>query len=133
METICVIDDDAMLLEAIETYLELEGYAVETFPSAVDFLKTDRLDDAHCIVTDVEMPGELSGIDLVSEVARRGSDCPVIVMTGRASLKLRDVAFEMGAADFLPKPVMPEDLVDAVRLALGATASSPPSRTVCRR
>jgi FixJ family two-component response regulator len=124
MDTICVIDDDAMLLEAIETYLELEGFAVETFPSAAEFLKTDRLDDAQCIVTDVEMPGELSGIDLVSEVARRGSGCPVIVMTGRASAKLRDDAFEKGAADFLPKPVMPEELVDAVRLALRHKATA---------
>ncbi len=109
---------------SIESLLALEGFAVESFSSAADFLDFDRLDDAHCIVTDVEMPGGVTGIELVSEVARRQSDCPVIVMTGNASAKLRDDAIQMGAADFLPKPVFPEELVDAVRLALGRKSAA---------
>ena len=124
MDMICVIDDDAVLLESIEMFLALDGFDVETFPSAVDFLKTDRLDDAHCIVTDVEMPGGVTGIDLVWEVARRRSGCPVIVMTGNASLRLRDDAIQKGAVDFLAKPVFPEELADAIRLALGRKAAA---------
>jgi FixJ family two-component response regulator len=63
MSAICVIEDDALTRDAIKFLLQIEGFAVKTFSSALEFFGTDYLGDIGCILTDVEMPGGVTGLN----------------------------------------------------------------------
>ncbi len=114
MSAIYVIDDDASTRNAIEMLLQSEGFAVKTFSSARDFFKTNSSGDIGCILTDVEMPGGVTGLDLLAEVSKNSPECPVIVMTGSGNRAFRSEAHALGACDYLEKPFSAESLIDAI-------------------
>lgn len=113
-----VIDDDDLVRTCIDLLLTAEGFDVKTYASAVDFLRAGPPCRDGCVITDFQMPGGLTGMDLLREISKRGLSCPVIMMTAHSSGALAVEAIQMGAHDFLPKPVPPEVLVGAVRSAL---------------
>ncbi len=112
-----VIDDDELVRNCVDLFLTVEGFDVEPYASAVDFLRAGPPCREGCVITDFQMPGGLTGIDLLREISKRGLGCPVIMMTAQSSVAVE--AIKMGAHDFLSKPVLPEVLVGAVRKALG--------------
>jgi FixJ family two-component response regulator len=113
-----VIDDDDLVRNCIDLFLTAEGFDVQSYASAVDFLRAGPPCRDSCVITDFQMPGGLTGIDLLREISKRGLRCPVIMMTAQSSDALAVEAIEMGAHDFLAKPLLPEVLVGAVRKAL---------------
>ena len=113
-----VIDDDEFLRKCIDMLLTVEGFDVDTYASAADFLKAGPPCGEGCVLTDFQMPGGLTGIDLLSEIVKRGFGCPVIIMTAQGTDALREMAENLGASDFLAKPFLPEMLICAVRKAL---------------
>ncbi len=117
MGAICVIDDDAITRNAIEMLLETEGYEAKCFSSASEFFQHRASMRIDCILTDVEMPGGRSGLDLLAEVAKLAPDCPVIVMTGRGDDAFRSASFALGARDYLAKPFSAEGLFNSISRA----------------
>lgn len=113
-----VIDDDEQIRSCIDLLLTAEGFDVKTYAAAADFLRAGPPCRDGCIITDYQMPGGLTGFDLLREMSKRGFGCPVIMMTAESGVDLAAKAIEMGAHDFLRKPVLPEALVGAVRSAL---------------
>jgi FixJ family two-component response regulator len=65
------------------------------------------------------MPG-LGGLEVAAELARLGTDIPIIFLTGFGSIPMSVQAMKAGAMEFLTKPIDPEELVRAVRDALAA-------------
>lgn len=124
MPAIYVIDDDVSARNAIEMFLQSEGFAVKAFSSARDFLETSYSDDIGCVLTDVEMPGGVTGLDLLAEVSKNAPECPVIVMTGSGDPAFRSEAHALGACDYLEKPFSAESLIDAI------TRATPPAMRV---
>lgn len=113
-----VIDDNELVRNCIDLLLTAEGFDVVSYASAVDFLRAGPPCRDGCVITDFQMPGGLTGIDLLREISKRGLGCAVIIMTAQSSVALAVEAMKMGAHDFLSKPVLPEVLVAAVRKAL---------------
>ena len=87
--------------------------------SADDFLQSQRPDIACCLVLDVRLPG-LSGLEFQSELAKAGTDLPIIFMTGHGDIPMTVQAMKAGAVEFLTKPCRDQELLDAVRLAIEA-------------
>jgi two-component system response regulator FixJ len=112
-----VIDDDEAVRQSLAFLLKTAGLAVQTYDSAVAFLKVATEVKAGCIVTDVRMP-ELSGIDLLQRLKELRLDVPVIVVTGHGDVPLAVEAMKIGAVDFLEKPFDDEALLTSVRAAL---------------
>jgi FixJ family two-component response regulator len=115
--TVFVVDDDLLVLGAVETLVKSVGLTVHTFPSAQAFLESDLPDEPGCLVLDIRMPG-LSGLDLQDELAARGLTLPVIFVTGHGTVPLSVRAMRAGAVDFLQKPFEDQDLLDAVQRAI---------------
>lgn len=113
-----VIDDDDFIRETIDLLLTEEGFDVDTYASAADFLKAGPPCREGCVLTDYQMPGGLTGIDLLSEIVKRDFGCHVIIMTAQGTAALREMAENLGACDFLAKPFQPEVLIGAVRKAI---------------
>ncbi|MBM6705130.1 response regulator transcription factor, partial [Sutterella massiliensis] len=111
-----IVDDDAELRHDIELLLQLESWQTATYADAEDFLA--RFDAARpgCIVLDIRMPG-MSGSELQERLLEAGCRLPVIVLTGHGDMDLAIHSFRLGAADFLQKPLHPEELLRAVAKA----------------
>jgi two-component system response regulator FixJ len=112
-----VIDDDEAMRESLAFLLGTVGMEVQTYESAVAFLKVAREVEACCVITDVRMP-ELSGIDLLRRLRELKLAIPVIVITGHGDVPLAVEAMKIGALDFLEKPFDDEVLLASVRSAL---------------
>jgi len=112
-----VVDDSPSVRRALSRLLQSVGLQVEVFGSARQFLDRELPDAPCCVVLDVRMP-RMSGLDLQQELARRGSDIPIVFITGHGDIDMAVKAMKEGAVDFLPKPFNDQDLVDAINRAL---------------
>lgn len=114
-----LIDDDDALRASLSFLLRTAGVPHRTYESAITFLEALGPGLDGCVVTDVRMP-EMNGIDLVRRLKERGSQLPVIVITGHGDVPLAVEAMKAGVVDFLEKPFDDEALLSAVRTALAA-------------
>ena len=73
--------------------------------------------EPDCLVLDLHM-AEMNGFDVQAALARSGSTIPVVVITGRDTDDARTRALQLGASDYLPKPVDHEALLAAIDLAM---------------
>jgi two-component system, LuxR family, response regulator FixJ len=115
--TVFVIDDQESVRLALGEMLKVLGYRVETYASADDFLRADPESRTGCVVADVRMPG-MDGIALVSELARRNSRLPVVLISGHADVPMAVVGVRAGAEDFIEKPVDDKALLAAINRCL---------------
>jgi FixJ family two-component response regulator len=113
-----VVDDDLSVRESVESMLRSVGLRVETFRTAQDFSRHSRPEAPACVVLDVRLPG-LSGLDLQRELMRAGAPIPIIFITGHGDVPMSVQAMKAGAVEFLTKPFREQDLLDAIREAIG--------------
>ena len=114
---IAIIDDDPSVREATDELMKTLGYRAATFASAEDFLQSEQMNDASCLITDVQMPG-LSGIELQSALIAQGISTPMIFVTAFPEERTRKRALEAGAIGFLSKPFDEERLIAHLETAL---------------
>jgi FixJ family two-component response regulator len=113
---VAVVDDDRSIRESLPQLLKAYGYAVRVFASAEEFLASDCVDLAECLILDVTMPG-MSGPELQAELANRRG-IPIIFITATVDKAMRSHVLAAGAIDFLYKPFSEEALLKALHAAL---------------
>ena len=119
LKRIAIVDDDALVREALQDSLESAGYTVESHASAEDFLAAGYAREIACLILDIRLPG-MSGIELQSRLNGLNYEAPIIFVTALANNDgLRDQAMRQGAKAFLTKPVRREDLLSSIRAAAG--------------
>jgi DNA-binding response OmpR family regulator len=117
---ILVVDDDEMVLMALDELLRPEGYDVQVVSSGSEALK--RLDENgyDLLLLDVIMP-EMDGFELCRKI--RGKDAyretPIVFLTAKSREEDRVRGLEAGASLFLSKPISPEKLLGIVSDTLG--------------
>ena len=115
--TVFVIDDDDMVRAAIQGLLKSVGLRAETFGTTQQFLSSKLPDGPSCLVLDVRLPG-VSGLDFQRQLADSGVRIPIIFITGHGDIPMSVKAMKSGAVEFLTKPFLDEDLLNAVHQAL---------------
>lgn len=115
--TVCVVDDDPEVREALTRLLRSAGWRVETFDGAGDFLGASDRIEVGCVLLDVAMP-DMPGPELHALMRQRGIALPVIYLTGRCSVSISVQAMKQGALDFLEKPVDADALLPAIDQAV---------------
>jgi FixJ family two-component response regulator len=115
--TVFVVDDEASVREALRGLIRSAGLNVEAFASAQEFLARPRPDVPSCLVLDVGLPG-LSGLDLQSRMAELDLDVPIVFITGHGDVPTSVRAMKAGAMEFLTKPFLDRDLLDAIAQAI---------------
>jgi FixJ family two-component response regulator len=121
---ISIIDDDASVRAAIDNLLRSLGYTVYTFDSAEEFLRSAHLNDASCVIADVQMPG-MSGVDLQAQLLTQGYRVPFIFMTAFPEEAIRARALKAGAICFLTKPFDRLTLIKCLDTAMRGRAAEP--------
>ena len=91
--------------------------AVETFPSAADFLASPRLGETACLIADVNMPA-MNGLELHRRLIEMGHAIPTILVTAYPDNDVRARALNDGVVCYLRKPVDEKHLVRCLRAAL---------------
>jgi FixJ family two-component response regulator len=114
--SVYVVDDDPAIRDSISLLLSLRGYTIAQFASAEDFLNALNPAWTGCVVADIRMPG-MGGLQLQSELAARGVELPVVIITGHGDVSSARAAFRNKAIDFLEKPFDESHLVGAIEAA----------------
>jgi DNA-binding response OmpR family regulator len=112
---VLILDDDRTMLELLRVHLKAVGHVVRIAPDAADGIRAILSDPPELILSDIGMP-YLDGIELLralrSDPATR--KIPVIFLTGRTDDDTLVKARQLGADDFLTKPIQVEDLLSSI-------------------
>ncbi|HEV8073834.1 MAG TPA: response regulator [Opitutaceae bacterium] len=123
---ILVIDDQHLIRDLLTQLLEAEGHHVMVAASGREGLVVARVLPFNLILLDVDMPG-LNGLEVCTEL-KRGAETahvPVIFISGRRSTPEIQQMTAVGAAGFLPKPFLFEQVRRTVNRILEATGAQP--------
>jgi FixJ family two-component response regulator len=111
-----VIDDDVEVRMSIQGLLKAAGLHSESFATAEEFLRNKEPDGPSCLVLDVSLPG-VDGLELQRKLADAGVLIPIIFITGHGDIPMTVKAIKSGAVEFLTKPFVDEDLLNAIQQA----------------
>jgi YesN/AraC family two-component response regulator len=120
MKTILVVDDEPRTRLGIQKTLVAWAagrYRIEVAASGVEALEWLRENKAQILITDVRMP-EVNGLQMLEELAVIGQKPVVIVISGYAEFEYAKKSLQLGAFDYLLKPLDKSVLVDAVQRAI---------------
>ena len=112
-KTILVVEDDGSMREWISLYLKKAGYTVRTVANGLAAAGSCLQTKPDLIISDLHMPG-MGGFDMIKILNSEAGlkDIPVIFLTVDADRKER--SSQLGAVDYLTKPIEPEALIAAV-------------------
>ena len=119
MARVLVVDDEIGIRDLLSEILSDEGYEVETAEDAASARRLVEREGFDLILLDIWMP-DTDGVTLLKEWASRRQlvNCPVIMMSGHATIDTAVEATRFGALNFLEKPITMQKLLDGVRHGL---------------
>jgi two-component system, LuxR family, response regulator FixJ len=115
---VAIVDDELPMRTALGRLLRLAGCEVALFASGEAFLGSLDAGLPDCVILDLRM-GALSGLDVLRRLRAAGIATPVICITANADEVLAKEVLDAGAVRLLRKPIPNDELLDAIRLALG--------------
>lgn len=113
MSRVLVVEDSPTQAQQIQFLLEDAGYSVDVAANGREALTDLERAPADLVVTDLEMP-EMNGLKLVEEVRARYPSTPVILITAYGSEEIAALALQKGAASYVPKKYLAQDIVGTV-------------------
>lgn len=120
-----LIDDDPLFSEAVSGELTEHGFGVTAFgdgPSALEYFSDGK--SADVVVLDWRLPS-MSGLDVLTQLRRRGIKVPVVILTGAPAVTYENAALDHGALDFVDKAKGAEILAKRVRLIVESNKLPP--------
>src|SRR6266705_286507 len=114
---VSIVDDDVSVRRSTRRLLRSSGFRSEAFASAEGFLNSGWAGETACLILDLRMPG-MNGLELQRRIAQNGNPVPIIFLSAQASEEDERTALQLGAVQFLRKPVSKEALLGAIRDAL---------------
>jgi len=115
--SVVIVDDDQAVLNALQFFLELDGFTVKAFLNGHTLLDGPEVAAGACLVIDYHMPA-LNGLELLRSLRDRGIAAPAILMTADVSDTIRRRAMLDGVL-VVEKPAL-DDLSERVRDLLAA-------------
>ncbi|GAB2179483.1 response regulator transcription factor [Dongia sp. agr-C8] len=122
---VAIIDDDASVRTATASLVRSLGYAAQSYASAELFLLSGDVLRVDCIVSDVQMPAGMSGLDLQQRLIDAGIKVPTVFITAFPEAHVRARAETGGAIGFLAKPFDGRDLVKLLNDVVESQRATP--------
>jgi DNA-binding response OmpR family regulator len=125
---ILIIEDDAGFRDLLRLHVSMAGYGAELAVDGVEGGKAVLASPPDLVLCDLNMP-LLSGLELLALMRshEQTASIPVVLLSGRSESETVNKAMELGAADFLTKPVTRENLMKSIHACLakgGRTAAA---------
>ena len=120
---VLVVDDEGAVRDYLKRCLEGSGYVVKAAASAAEALELMMTTPASIVLCDVRMPGQ-DGLWLTERLRAHWPRTAVIMATAIDDLQTVNQSRELGAVDYISKPIRPDQLLEAVRRAHASAQSS---------
>lgn len=118
MDKILIVEDDESILMGFKDDLEFEGFKVVTAMDGRDGLKKAMDKKLQLIILDVALPG-LTGFEVIKKLRETGNTTPVLMLSAARIEEIDKVlGFELGADDYVTKPVGTRELVARIKAML---------------
>lgn len=128
MPSILITEDDLTFSLMLTTWLGKKGFEVKTVASVGDAKRRIEAGSYDLILSDLRLP-DGDGIGLLKWLKLKYPSLPLIMMTSYAEIQTAVQAMKLGAADYIAKPLNPEELLNKINEAMqGKTATSPETR-----
>lgn len=114
---VLMVDDEPDVVRGMARILTREGYEVQTVNNGQAAVEVIRAQEFDAIFSDIHMPG-ITGMELLRIVRERDLDVPVVLITGDPQIETATQAVELGALQYLSKPVPMETLCRTVDRAV---------------
>ncbi|WP_027370277.1 response regulator [Desulfovermiculus halophilus] len=115
---VLLVDDEQEFTGALAERLELRDYSVQTVDNGEDGLLAVENNPPHIVVLDLKMPG-LSGLEVLKRIKSQHPDLPVLLLTGYGSTEEGIKGMQLGAMDYMMKPLNIDELIGKLQEAAG--------------
>lgn len=115
--SILVVDDEVGILESLSGILRDEGYDTITASNGNEAIKSVQDDSIDLVLLDVQLP-DINGVEVLRKIKEIEPDIPVIMISGRATIRVAVDSTKLGAYDFIEKPFSPEEKIDKMLLTI---------------
>lgn len=113
MKKILVVDDEKPIREMLKKFLSKKGYEVFEADNADDALKTVREQSPSIVLLDIRMP-KADGTDVLKKIKDVNKDIGVIMITAVSETAIAEKCMELGAFDYITKPISLEYLEECI-------------------
>lgn len=117
MEKILIIDDNQLILSSLKDSITKMGYTTIEAENGEIGLELVNSNHPDLVITDFKMPG-IDGLQVLSKIRQTNTQLPVILLTGVGDAVMTIKSIQMGAFDFLEKPIDPVTLRSTIQIAL---------------
>jgi len=118
MAAILVIEDDLTFSRILEGFLQKQGFTVSVSHKGMEGLKLFQAHPADLVLLDYRLP-DTSGMEVLTEIKKSAPSTPVIIMTSFSDIRTAVKAMQVGAFEYITKPVNPDELLMIVQQAIG--------------
>jgi two-component system response regulator PilR (NtrC family) len=122
--SILLVEDEPGIQLALRGLLRREGHELNLASSGDEAVRALVERPFDVVLTDLSLPGSLSGLDIVRHAARHRPGTPVILITAFGSERTAQEAMSSGAFDYVPKPFDNDTVRSVVRRALAASGAN---------
>ena len=122
---VLVVDDDQSVLDSMRLLLESAGYRAVGFGSAEELIESGLVENACCLILDIQLPG-MSGLRLLEFLRASHSSISVIIITAHDRPGMEEQALRLGAGAYLQKPFDGQAILDAIQPICRKGGDAPP-------
>ncbi len=123
MPRILIIDDDPAFCTLLRNFLNKQGFDTEETHSAREGIREVYEESYDIVLIDYRLP-DMDGLELLKNIKKRYFHLPVIIMTNYANIKTAVKAMQLGAFEYVTKPINPDEIQLSIRKALEAKGES---------
>ena len=116
-QTILVVDDDPSFNNMLSAFLKRNGFKVNSVFSSNSAVESLSEEKPHLVLTDFKLP-DLNGLELMKKIKEKSPDSAMILMTNYSDIRTAVKSIQLGAFEFVTKPVNPDELLLTVKAAL---------------
>jgi DNA-binding NtrC family response regulator len=118
---VLAIDDEQIVLDSLQRVLTEENFEVDVTLSGEKGIEMAINNPYDIVLTDIRMP-KVDGLIVLRDIKRQKPALPVTIITGYGSVRSAVQAMKLGAADYIEKPFLPDELVRSVKKAIDLAA-----------
>lgn len=115
---ILLVDDDRNISQVLRRALVYDGYSVDVAHNGNDALQKSIEHPPDVVILDIMLPGGMSGLDICDRLRKSGNQVPILMLTAKDAITDRVAGLDMGADDYLVKPVDLSEFKARVRALL---------------
>ncbi len=114
---ILIIEDDQILAKNLKQVLVKDGFVVDISNTSEDGSAQSEINEYDCIILDINLP-DGNGFELLEELRKANNKTPVIIVTARGQVEDKIKGLNLGADDYVPKPVDSNELIARIRAVI---------------